>query len=170
MDHSLPFYTALTTGKIKIWKNEKKTPTDVIIWHMCTINDNNMMYSSWDMEHDRQNFLSFWTIFLHFYSPNNPKNQNYKKIKKTPGDIITLHMCTINENHMMYGSWDMEHVMDRIFCHFEPFFALLPPVTTQKIKILQKWKTRLEISSFYNSYQKLWLYAILFLRYGAWWM
>ena len=24
-----------------------------------------------------------------------------------PGDII-LHMCTITDNHMMYGSWDME--------------------------------------------------------------
>ena len=29
-------------------------------------------------------------------------------MKKMPGDIITLHMCTINDNHMMYGSRDME--------------------------------------------------------------
>ena len=25
-----------------------------------------------------------------------------------PGDII-LHMCIINDNHMMYDSWNMEH-------------------------------------------------------------
>ena len=48
-------------------------------------------------------------------------------MKKSSGDIITLHMCTINANHMMYGSLDMEGVTDRISCHFGPFFALLPP-------------------------------------------
>ena len=42
--------------------------------------------------------------FLPFYPSNNPKNQNFEKMKKQPGDIITLHMCTINNNHMMYGS------------------------------------------------------------------
>ena len=41
--------------------------------------------------------------FLPFYPTNNPKNQNLEKMKKTPGDII-LQMCTINDNHMMYGS------------------------------------------------------------------
>ena len=46
--------------------------------------------------------------FLHFYLFNNLKNQNFEKLKKELGDII-LHMCTINENHMIYGSWDMEH-------------------------------------------------------------
>ena len=27
-----------------------------------------------------------------FNPPNSPKNQNFKKIKKTPGDIIVLHV------------------------------------------------------------------------------
>ena len=31
-------------------------------------------------------------------------------------------------------------VMDVIISHFGPFFALLPPLTAQKIKILQKQK------------------------------
>ena len=35
-------------------------------------------------------------------------------MKTSPGDIIILHMSTINKNHIMYDSWDME------------FFALLP--------------------------------------------
>ena len=38
---------------------------------------------------------------------------------------------------------------DRLFCHFEPFFVLLP--TTRKMKILKKRKKLLEISSFYTS-------------------
>ena len=52
-------------------------------------------------------------IFCHFgqfftlLPPNNPENQNLKKMKKTPEDII-LHMHTINENHKMYGSCDMK--------------------------------------------------------------
>ena len=36
--------------------------------------------------------------------PNNPENLNFEKMKKKAGDIIILHKCTINENHMMYGS------------------------------------------------------------------
>ena len=46
--------------------------------------------------------------FLPFQPPDTPKNQNFEKLKKIPGDIIILHMCTINDNHMMYGSWDMK--------------------------------------------------------------
>ena len=37
-----------------------------------------------------------------------PENQNFEKMKKIPGDIITLDMCTIPENHIMYGFWDMD--------------------------------------------------------------
>ena len=29
-------------------------------------------------------------------------------IENLQKDII-LHLCTINENHMMYGSWNIEH-------------------------------------------------------------
>ena len=170
-----------------------------------------MMSDSWDMECNRQNFLSFWTVFLPFYPSNNPKNQKFEKMKKLPGryhfirvyhkwqsydvwflryearrtecfvildhflpfyppnnqknqnfektnkpprDIIILHMCTINDNHMMYRSWDME--CDRqnflsswtVFC---PFTAL----TTWKIKILQKWKKHLEILTFYTSVSQM---------------
>ena len=42
--------------------------------------------------------------FLFFYHLNIPKNQNFEKMKKTPGDIIILQMYTINDNHVMYGS------------------------------------------------------------------
>ena len=67
--------------------------------------------------------------------------------KETPGGTIILNTSTINENHMMYDSWDMEH--DRhIFFSFWTVFALLHPVTTQRIK------KHLKISSFYTSVQK----------------
>ena len=52
-------------------------------------------------------FLSFWTIFCHFLPTNNPKNQNFEKMKKTTRHIIILHTCTINHNHMMYGYYSL---------------------------------------------------------------
>ena len=42
--------------------------------------------------------------FLPFYTTNNTHNQSVEKMKKTQGDITTLNMCTINDNHIMYGS------------------------------------------------------------------
>ena len=69
------------------------------------------MYSSWDTEWGRQNFLSFGPFFP-LLPPNNPKNKNFekmKKMKKTAGDITILHMCNMNDNNMIYGSWDVEH-------------------------------------------------------------
>ena len=84
--------------------------------------------------------------------PNNSKNQNLEKMRKVPGDIIILHLCTINDDHMIYSSWDMEHNKPN-FCHFGLFFALL-----STIKILKNWKTCPEIS-FYI--------CVWFLRYGV---
>ena len=55
-------------------------------------------------EMDRILFLVILGHFLHFNPPKNPKNQDFEKMKTTPGDIIILHMCTINDHHMMYAS------------------------------------------------------------------
>ena len=43
-----------------------------------------------------------------FYPTNNPKNQNFAKMKKLPKDIIILYMCTKHDNDLMNDSWDME--------------------------------------------------------------
>ena len=105
-----------------------------------------MMYSSWDIECDWQNFWSFWTIFCPFttqqtnFSPNNPKSQNFEKMKTTPANIIILRKCTINDNHMMYSSWDMKCHRKKFFCQFGPFFDLLPPLTIQKKQNFEKLK------------------------------
>ena len=73
--------------KLKLWKNVKKYD-DIILLHMCTINPDHMMYGSWDMKCNRQNFFAILGNFLPFYTPNSPKNENFKTIKKRPGDII----------------------------------------------------------------------------------
>ena len=80
-------------------------------------------------------------IFCHF---GNPGNQNFE-MKKRPGDITP--MCTINENHMMHGSWDMVH-------------------DTEFFLILDHWRYH----HFSRVYQKSLSFALLFLRYGVWLM
>ena len=142
-------FTPLTTWKIKIFKKFKKAPGDIIILHLCTISDNHIIYGSWDMERDGRNFLSFWTIFFLFTPLTTWEIKILKKSKKTPGDIIILHMCTINDNHIMYGSWDMERD-GRNFLSFWTNFCTFNPLKTQKIQILKKWSNCLEILSFYT--------------------
>ena len=120
-------------------------PGVIIIWHKCTKNHDHMLYSSWDMARDRCNFFSFWPIFCPFCPPNSPKNQNLIKKKKTPGDIIILHKCTKNRDHMLYCSWDM--VRDRCNLHFS-FWAIFCPftsLTAWKMKFSKKWKKLLKI-------------------------
>ena len=39
---------------------------------------------------------------------NNPKNQNFEKWKKKCQEISSFYTSTANDDHIMYGSWDME--------------------------------------------------------------
>ena len=91
---------------------------------------------------------SEFSFGVHWWILKKWKNQILEKMKKIAGDIIILHMCTKNENHMRYSSCDTK--WDIIFWHFGPFFAFLTAstLTTQKNKILKKWKKHLEMSSF----------------------
>ena len=132
-----------------ILKKGQKIAGDIIILHKCTKNHNHMRYSSWDMEWDRQNFLSFWTIFFLYTPPNNQKNQNFKTIKKSSWHVITLHMCTKNRNQMMYASRDMEYGRHNFFPVWVIFFPLTP-LLTPKIKTWNKFTKNQEILSYYT--------------------
>ena len=108
--------------------------------HMCTINEDYMIYGPWNIRCDRQKFslfwaiwakthreilsfytfppliiilwclvleiwsatdifFSFWTVFCRFTPLLTQKIKIWKN-EKTPEDIITLQMCTINDSHM----------------------------------------------------------------------
>ena len=142
--HLLPFYPHKNL-KIKLVKS---FPGDIIILHMCTKYRNHMMYGSWDRMWDRQNFLSFWAIFCPF-SPLTTWKIKILKLKKTNRDIVTLHICNVNDNHMVYGSWDMECNRQN-FLLFWTLFCPFTPLWTQKIKILEKWTLNLKTLSFYK--------------------
>ena len=79
-------------------------------------------YDVWDMECDRQNFLSLWTVFLLFYPPMDPENQNFEKMKKALEGIIILQMFTINGSHMIYG-FQIWSATDKIFWSFWTAFC-----------------------------------------------
>ena len=71
------------------------------------------------MKCNRQNIFVILGHFLPFYPPNSPKNENIKKLKKTPTDIIMIICYTVPE------IWCVTNVI--IIYHFGLFFALLPP-------------------------------------------
>ena len=122
---------------------------------MCTKNYDQMMYGSWGMVHDRCNcYFSFWAIFCTFTPLKAQKIKILKKWKKTPWDIIILHMCTQNYHQMMYSSWDMVHDRCNYFSFWATFCPFIP-LTSRKIKISKKWIETLEISSFYISVPKI---------------
>ena len=94
-------------------------------YHYQNLDD--MIYSSWDIEQKRLKKTALKKI----------KNQNFEKIKKTVGDIIILHTCTKNHDHMMHGFWDTE--LDRQnFLSLWTIFCPFTQLTTWKIKNLKK--------------------------------
>ena len=115
--------------------SNKKLSGNIIILHMCTINNNHMIYGSWAMEHDRQIFLSFWITFCPFTplpspSPKNPKNQHFEEMKKTPAEIMILHKCTKNHDHMLHCPWDTMHDGCNSYFLFWAIFSTTPKIKT----------------------------------------
>ena len=91
---------------------------------------------------------------LPFYPTNNPKNQNFEKMKKNPGDIIILHKCSKNRDHKLYSSWYMKCSRQN-FLSFWVLFCPFTPLTTQINQNFEKMKKSLEIWSFYTNVPKI---------------
>ena len=176
MDYFLSFYLLNSPKNENVKKILKKgTPGDIIILNNCTKNHNQMLYCSWDMVCDGYNCcFSFWAIFWSFTPLTARKMKISKQYKKTPVDIIILHKCSRNQDHMRYYSWDI--VCDRCNCYFLiwvifcPFTSPSPPPQTiPKMKIWKKWKKKKKTWRYFTQvYKKSWSYAVLFLRYGIW--
>ena len=89
-----PFYLPNSPKNQNFQKNEKSAWR----YHHFTI-----VYQK-DMAHDEYNYFSFWAIFCPLTPLTAQKINILKKMKEIAGDIIILHKCTKNDNHMMYGS------------------------------------------------------------------
>ena len=106
LGHFLPFYHPPNNPKNKNFQKILKNAWRYLYIHVY----HKWWYDKW--------FLTFkvWQTeifvilghFLPFQPLDNLENQNFENMKKMPEDIIILHICIINDNHMMYGSWDIE--------------------------------------------------------------
>ena len=91
--------------------------------------------------------------FLPFYLPNNPKNQNFKKIRK--------HLKISPFYNTVPKIMIIRYTFPKIWrykCNYFSFwvsFCPSTPLTVQKIKIKKKWKKHLDISSFCTSVPKI---------------
>ena len=125
----LPFYPPNHLEN-QNFEQTKKASRDVIILHTCVKNHNRIIYASCDKECNRHNFLSFCAIFAilpHYW----PQKLKFGKNVKKPWDIILLNMRTINEDHMMYDSWDIRHD-GQSFLSIWAIFCPLTLLTTSK--------------------------------------
>ena len=118
------------------FEKKKKILEDIIILQLFTINDSHMTYGFSDMECNRQNFLSFWTVFCSF-TPTTQKIKFWKS-EKNPGDIIILQKCTKNHDHILYCSLDMTHNGFTYYFSFWAIFHTFTLLTAQKIKKVKK--------------------------------
>ena len=83
-----PVLSHLKTQKIRTLKKWKKL-LEIPSFYKSVSKTAIMRYGSWDMEHNRQNFLSFWTIFCPFTHLTTQKIKILKKWKKCP-DILSF--------------------------------------------------------------------------------
>ena len=135
---------------------------------MYTKNQNHMRYGFWDKEWDIQNFFSFWAIFCPSTPPNNPTKQNFERMKNESRDVIILHLCTKNHDHMMYASWNMECDRHNFLSLRAIFCPFTPQMLTPKIKIWKKCKNVGRHYPFTHVYHKWRSYDVWFLRYKTW--
>ena len=148
----------------------KKIPGDIILYK-STINDNHMIYVPKICCMTDVVVIFLFGLFFVFLPPNSPKNENFKKKKKIPGDITILQKCIKNHDHMLYCSWDL--ACDKCNCYFS-FWTIFCPLTPHKNSKNENLKKNEKFFWRYNHftqvYQKSWLDYVWFLRYGAWWM
>ena len=149
-------FTQLKTQKIKILKIWKKKAWRY--YPFTHMHHKWRLYDVWFLRYKTQ-----WTDFflsldhcLLFYPLMTCKIKILKKkMKKASGDIINFHLCTLNDNHITYWSWDIEHDIQNflfdILGHFLPFY----PTKPKKSKFLKNEKKCLEISSSYTSAPKI---------------
>ena len=112
---------------------KKKIKKNICRYHYQNLED--MIYSSWDIQ---QNKLELVILghFLPFYSPKNPKNQNFEKRKTlleissfyTYAPKITIIWCTLTK---------IQSGTDKIFCHFCHFLPFYPPTPTPPLIIVK---------------------------------
>ena len=123
LGHVLPFYPTTDPENQNLDKMEKKP------WRYYPFTPVYHKWKSYDVRFLRSSgttdrvFCHFGSFFALWPSPNYPKNQNFKKWKQRPGDIIISHLCTTNEAIIWCMVPEIWSAKDRIFSHFGLMFG-----------------------------------------------
>ena len=132
---------------------------------MCTINEDHIIYSSWNIRCNRQKYLSLWAVFFPFQPPDNAKSPNFKiKIKHL--EILSFYTFAPEMTVIWWMVPEIWSATDKI-CHSGLFLCPFTSLWTQKINILKKWKQTWRYYHFKNVYHKWQSYDVWFLRYGV---
>ena len=100
-----------------------------------------MMYGSWDIKCKEQSFFVILGHFQPFDTFNNPKNQNFEKIKKTL-EILSSYNC-VPQMTIIWGIVpEISRATDGILCDFGLFFALYSPNNQENQKFEKKRKKK----------------------------
>ena len=127
---------------------------DIIFLQKCTINEDHMMYGSWDIRYQGQSFVSFGDIFCLLTPLTTRKIEILIKWKK-PGNMIILHLCATNGDDMVYGSWVIERDGQNFLSIWTISWHFTSAKNPRKSKFWKNEEQRLEISSFYTSVPKI---------------
>ena len=100
-------------------------------------------------------FCHFGPFFAFLYPLTTQKINILKKWKKNPRRYY--HFTHVYHKwRQLYDAWFLKYeAWQQNFLSFWTIFCSFTPLTTQKIKILKKWKKHLEILSFYTSVPKI---------------
>ena len=133
---------------------------NITLLHKCTINDHHIC-GSWNMQQNRQNFLSILVIFA-LLPPNNLEinETNFSRY---------YHFTRVYHEWQSYDVWFLRYDVRQtelfvILGHFLSFYPNKNLENQNFEKMEKKWRYR----PFTQVQHKSWSYAILFLRYGVW--
>ena len=125
--------------RYSVWQTEISN----LILQICLKNHNHMRHGSWDTEWDWQNLFSFWSISCPFTIPSLPPTTRKIKILnkwKKHLEMSSFSACVPKIIIIWCMLPEIWSATDRIFCHFGPFFALLPHYWPQTLKFGKNFK------------------------------
>ena len=95
----LPFYLPPSDPEYQNFEKNEKKCLEILSFYtyMYTINEDHIWFLKYKVR-----LTEIFDIFLTF-SPLTTWKIKILTLKKTPGDILILLICTINDNHMMHG-------------------------------------------------------------------
>ena len=157
MDHFFLFYylqSLKSFRKSKFCKKWKTMPGDLV---MYTINEDQMIYGSWNIKLSRHNVLSFWIIFCPLI-PLTTRKIKFWKIEKTTWRYY--HFTHLPHKWQSRDVWSLRNRVwqTKFFVTLDCFLSLYPPTPPlppmdQDYQNFEKWKKHLKILSFYKCVQ-----------------